>query len=219
MTHFPITFDLVSKSFAQRTFHGSALRALWSKRPLDQKSIIQNLSCEIHLGEKVLLCGPNGTGKTTFLKLACGILVPDSGTIYGGKSEVSRIPKERFGIMLGHLFLYPQLSVYENLEFAGSLYQLDCIQSRIEETIETWNLGPFLHKSMKTLSRGQRSLAGLARSTLHAPDVLLWDEPHLPLSEDNLATLVKYIQNSKQTIILASPLPFEPSLFDRTIQL
>jgi ABC-type multidrug transport system ATPase subunit len=131
---------------------------------------VSDVSFTLARGQTLVVFGPNGAGKTTLLKLAAGLLKPSSGRIAvdGGRQAV--------GWLAHHSLLYGALTVEENLRFAASLYG-GIPDPRIREVMDQFGLGPLAGRLVRTLSRGQTQRAAVARAVVHAPSMLLLDEP------------------------------------------
>ena len=133
-------------------------------------------------GEIVGLYGANGAGKSTALAIMAGMLPPDEGEvtlagtpIYGGPLGLRR----RLGYLPQNATLYPDLTVEENLRLAARLHDIprSARAGAIEDQLAHWELGPFRHRLGGELSTGMARRAALGMTLLHAPDLLLLDEP------------------------------------------
>lgn len=144
------------------------------------KTVVNKLSLQVERGEIFGFLGPNGSGKTTFLRMLCGLLRPDagSGTCLGYDllSEVEQI-RSRIGYMAQHFSLYDDLSVRENLDFMSRIYAVPKRKQAVAKTIEQMGLGPFAKQLAGTLSGGWKQRLALAGCLLHQPELLLLDEP------------------------------------------
>ncbi|WP_303720235.1 ABC transporter ATP-binding protein [Malonomonas rubra] len=144
------------------------------------KTVVNQLSLRVEKGEIYGFLGPNGSGKTTFMRMLCGLLQPDagSGTCLGHDllSEVEQI-RSRIGYMAQHFSLYDDLSVRENLDFMARIYAVPKRRQVLAETIERMGLGPFVGQLAGTLSGGWKQRLALAACLLHEPELLLLDEP------------------------------------------
>jgi len=133
--------------------------------------------------EKGRICGflgPNGAGKTTTLRMLCGLLKPDSGegTVLGlDVIRQAREIKRRVGYMTQRFSLYEDLSIAQNLAFMARVHELDRAQQRVDTALEKLGLTERRAQLAGTLSGGWKQRLALAAATLHAPDLLLLDEP------------------------------------------
>ncbi|GAB4337427.1 MAG: ABC transporter ATP-binding protein [Desulfobulbaceae bacterium] len=142
--------------------------------------VVNRLSLRIGAGEIYGFLGPNGSGKTTFIRMLCGLLKPDSGSGtclgYDIIRESARI-RPLIGYMAQRFSLYEDLSVRENLTFMARVYRLERIRDAVEETMERMQLGRFANQLAGTLSGGWKQRLALAACLLHNPRLLLLDEP------------------------------------------
>jgi ABC-2 type transport system ATP-binding protein len=143
---------------------------------------VENLDLEIHRGEVFGLLGPNGSGKTTTIRMLCGLLEPTSGhaTIVG--IDVAKDPegvRRRIGYMSQRYGLYDDLTVTENIRFYGSMYGLrgTARDARVRELLGDLGLRPRQDQMAGTLSGGWKQRLALACATAHRPDMLFLDEP------------------------------------------
>lgn len=133
-------------------------------------------------GEIFGFLGPNGSGKTTTIRMMLNLLPPTSGEIEVLGIPVNQHTREiqpRVGYMSQHFSLYNDLSVLQNLQFYGQSYGLnnDLLRSRIEEALEMSDLGHHRKTPTKDLSGGWRQRLALSAAILHRPDLLFLDEP------------------------------------------
>jgi ABC-2 type transport system ATP-binding protein len=144
------------------------------------KVVVNQLSMRVRRGEIYGFLGPNGSGKTTFIRMLCGLLRPDSGqgTCLGFDiiSESERI-KPHIGYMAQRFSLYEDLSVRENLEFMARIYGIKNRRERVRESIERMGLDWCAHMLAGQLSGGWKQRLALTSCMLHEPRVLLLDEP------------------------------------------
>ena len=144
------------------------------------KTVVNKLSLQISPGEIYGFLGPNGSGKTTFIRLLCGLLRPDSGSGiclgFDILKEAQKI-KPLVGYMAQHFSLYEDLSVRENLTFMARVYKVKNIRSVVDDTIERMGLTRFANQLAGTLSGGWKQRLALAACLLHQPKLLLLDEP------------------------------------------
>ena len=143
---------------------------------------VDHVSFTVGKGSIFGFLGPNGSGKTTVIRMLCGILQPTEGTARIGGHDVVRDLepiKELIGYMSQKFSLYDELTVNENLIFAGKLYGLSGPQlnQRREEMIATTHLEPYIDRRAAQLSGGWRQRLAMACSLMHKPSVLFLDEP------------------------------------------
>ncbi len=146
----------------------------------DHKTVVDHLDMRVRRGEIFGFLGPNGSGKTTFIRMLCGLLRPDggSGTCLGFDllTEAWRI-KSRVGYMSQKFSLYTDLTVRENLDFIARTYRIADRKQTVDEAIERMNLGRFARQLAGNLSGGWKQRLALTACTLHHPRLLLLDEP------------------------------------------
>lgn len=126
--------------------------------------------------------GPNGSGKTTIIRMLCGLLKPSEGTAqvlgYSMPAEAEAL-RRKAGYMTQKFSLYDDLTVIENLDFVGRIYGLRGIEldKRIRELVEEFKLYQTENQLVGTMSGGERQRLALAAATLHDPEILFLDEP------------------------------------------
>ena len=158
----------------------------------------------------LVLFGRNGAGKTTFLQLAATLMKPTEGRLLYGEGEESSSPEEiRRGIgLVSHAsFLYPDLTVWENLSFYAQLYGLTDIPAVVEEATERADLSARADSPVRSLSRGMHQRLTIARAVLHRPSLLLLDEPYTgldPVSADRLSDLLSQFRERGTAAILTT---------------
>jgi len=144
------------------------------------KAVVRDVAISVEAGRICGFLGPNGSGKTTTLRMLCGLLRPDSGegTCLGFDilRETDQI-KRRTGYMTQRFSLYEDLSIEENLLFIARVYGLEHGRRRVSEAIEQLGLGPRRRQLAGELSGGWKQRLALAGCTLHGPKLLLLDEP------------------------------------------
>jgi ABC-2 type transport system ATP-binding protein len=141
---------------------------------------VDNLSITVGRGEICGFLGPNGSGKTTTIRMLCGLLTPDagSGTCLGYDivREAAEI-KRRVGYMTQRFSLYEDLSIRENLEFIARVYGMRDRKRLVQEALERLGLTDRRDQLAGTLSGGWKQRVALAACLLHDPQLLLLDEP------------------------------------------
>ncbi|HEX7887668.1 MAG TPA: ABC transporter ATP-binding protein [Phenylobacterium sp.] len=144
------------------------------------KHVVNDLTIQVEPGRICGFLGPNGSGKTTTLRMLCGLLTPDSGSgealgfdIIAQADEVKR----RTGYMTQKFSLYEDLTIAENLQFTARVYGLDRRRERVDAALERLGLTSRRDQLAGTLSGGWKQRLALATATLHEPKLLLLDEP------------------------------------------
>jgi ABC-type multidrug transport system ATPase subunit len=138
-------------------------------------------------GERVLLLGANGAGKSTLLRIVAGLTRPDSGSI-------SLRVSGRISLFSHHLFLYPRLTVQENLSLFAAL-QEDSLP--LSQSLEAWGLSAHASTPVSALSKGNQARVALARASLVPSPVLLLDEPTSNLDERGASQLRAVVDGLK----------------------
>jgi len=150
-------------------------------KAFDDKVVVNKINLQVEKGEIHGFLGPNGSGKTTTIRMLCGLLTPTSGdgTCLGYDILTqSRQIKLNAGYMTQAFSLYEDLSVYENLDFVARLYQLDNRKQRVKESVERLGISKDRAKQLAgNLSGGWKQRLALAAATIHEPKLLLLDEP------------------------------------------
>jgi ABC-2 type transport system ATP-binding protein len=149
---------------------------------IGKRTVLAHVSLEITGGNITGILGPNGAGKTTLLSSIMGLRRPSGGTItvLGEKIPPCRAAlRQRIGVVFQETALYEELTTHENLRFAASLYGLADPNQRIGAVLELLTLSERAHQRVHTLSGGLRRRVTIARALLHAPDLLIIDEPTL----------------------------------------
>jgi ABC-2 type transport system ATP-binding protein len=144
------------------------------------RTVVQNLSMQVKRGSIYGFLGPNGSGKTTTIRMLCGLLTPDSGTGtclgYDIRRDADKI-KLRVGYMTQRFSLYQDLSVRENLEFVARLYGLPHPKGAARDMISRLGLSGREEQLAGELSGGWKQRLALGACTLPSPQLLLLDEP------------------------------------------
>jgi ABC-2 type transport system ATP-binding protein len=144
------------------------------------RTVVDDLALQVPRGAIYGFLGPNGSGKTTTIRMVCGLLKPDAGrgTALGHDvlSGSDRI-KERTGYMTQKFSLYEDLSIRENLEFVARLYGLEDVRGRVDRALVDLGLEERSTQLAGRLSGGWKQRLALAACMIHTPDLLLLDEP------------------------------------------
>jgi ABC-2 type transport system ATP-binding protein len=149
-------------------------------KKFDGRAVVRDLSMQVKRGTIYGFLGPNGSGKTTTIRMLCGLLTPDEGTGtclgYDIRTETDKI-KRQVGYMTQHFSLYQDLSVRENLEFIGRVYGIDHPVAAARAAIERLGLTGREGQLASELSGGWKQRLALGACTLPSPQLLLLDEP------------------------------------------
>ena len=144
------------------------------------RAVVDGVSLQVGSGRICGFLGPNGSGKTTTIRLLCGLLTPDAGEGSCLGLDVigqSALIRRQVGYMTQKFGLYEDLSIRENLDFIGRLYQLPQRRQAVDRTLERLGLGPRQKQLAGTLSGGWKQRLALAACLMHEPRLLLLDEP------------------------------------------
>jgi ABC-2 type transport system ATP-binding protein len=144
------------------------------------KHVVNNLSLRARRGEILGFLGPNGSGKTTSIRMMCGLLTPDSGSGtclgYDIRRDSNQI-KRRVGYMTQRFSFWEDLSIRENLDFVARIYEMRSRREAVDRAIEGLNLTARATQLAGSLSGGWKQRLALAACMLHEPELLLLDEP------------------------------------------
>jgi ABC-2 type transport system ATP-binding protein len=144
------------------------------------RTVVDHVSMQVETGEIVGFLGPNGSGKTTTIRLMCGLLTPDAGEGevlgYDIRSESLKIKRE-VGYMTQRFSLYEDLTIAENLDFVARLYELRPRKAHVDRTLDELGLTSRRDQLSGTLSGGWKQRLALAACIMHKPKLLLLDEP------------------------------------------
>jgi ABC-type multidrug transport system ATPase subunit len=162
--------------------NGLAIYAEHLVRRFGQFTAVNDVSFQVQRGEIFGFLGPNGSGKTTVIKMLTGLLPLTAGKAVVEGIDVSIDPeavRQNIGYMSQRFSLYDDLTVTENLQFYGRIYGLppDRLQRRLDEIIQLNSLGPYLNRLAAQLSGGWKQRLALGCAMLHEPKLLFLDEP------------------------------------------
>jgi len=184
-------------------------RDLWKRYREGGPWVLAGLDLIVPPGSAVAVVGANGSGKTTLLRIAAGLLHASRGTVlvYGHKAgsvEARRVT----GAVFHHSLLYDHLTVAENLEYYASLYDVEGYDPSADPNVEALGLKRYLNARARELSFGWRRRADLARALIHAPKLVLIDEPFTGLDDrgvEDVASLLASARRGGAAILATAP--------------
>ena len=190
-----------------------AIRAVEVAKRYGTVQALHDLTFDVRPGELFGLVGPDGAGKTTFLRLLACLLRPDGGRAEVDGVDVTRDPaevKRRIGYMSQRFSLSGTLSVLENLLYVAEVWGVEpaARRARIQRLLEFSRLGPFQKRLAKDLSGGMKQKLALATCLIHQPKILLLDEPTIgvdPLSRRDFWLILYDLLQEGSTILLSTP--------------
>ena len=183
------------------------------KKSFGTKEVLKDINLDVHRGENVVVLGRSGMGKSVTIQCIVGMLKPDGGTLHVLGDEVAEMSDKQLKelrMKIGFLFqsgaLYDSMTVRENLEFPLTrvLKMTDQaeIDKRVAEVLEGVGLSDSVDKMPSDLSGGMRKRAGLARTLIVKPEIMLYDEPTTgldPITSREISNLILEMQKKYQT--------------------
>ena len=157
------------------------------------------------------LVGPDGAGKTTIIRILCGLLNPDSGNVKMFGSDLRKKKKEiqnQIGYLSQKFSLYGDLSVDENIEFFANIHNVKDFEIRRDELLQFTRLTPFRDRLAEKLSGGMKQKLALTCSLIHKPKIIFLDEPTTgvdPVSRRDFWKILSDLQKEKITILMTTP--------------
>lgn len=164
----------------------------------DVKRVFSGVDLDLADGGFLLVTGPNGSGKTSLLRVLAGLAAPSAGQL--------QLPERRVVGYLGHEpLVYRELTALENLTLFGRLYRVPERAERIGMLFERFGLWEQRHARVSTYSRGMAQRLGLCRALLHDPALLVLDEPYNALDADGAALLDRALDELRErTFVVAT---------------
>jgi ABC-2 type transport system ATP-binding protein len=182
-------------------------RDFWGRQ---KKTALRALNVQIRRGEIFGLLGPNGSGKTTTIKLLLGLLFPTDGdALVFGRPAADVKKNEKIGYLPEESYLYRFLNAEETLDFYGRLFNIPPArrETRAQELIEKVGLKADRKRSLKEYSKGMRQRIGLAQALINDPDLVILDEPTSgldPLGTRWMKNLILELRKMGKTVIMCS---------------
>lgn len=184
-------------------------RDFWGRKKVQA---LNSLSLEVRKGEVFGLLGPNGSGKTTTLKLLLGLLFPSEGEVTVlGKPAHDVTKNERIGYLPEESYLYRFLNADETLDFYGKLFDMPSAQrrQRRDELIKMVGIEGARRRQLKEYSKGMTRRIGLAQALINDPELVLLDEPTSgldPLGTRDMKDLIIKLREQGKTVVMCSHL-------------
>lgn len=183
-------------------------------------SVVRDVNLELEPARCHVLFGRNGAGKSTLIGLAATLLKPSSGELfYGGRpyEELQEMVRHRIGVVSHRTFVYPELTVEENLDFYGRLYGTS---GDLEDILAFADLEMRRNTKARYLSRGMAQRLAIARALIHRPSLLLLDEPFTgldPMSTERLADRIRSVRSDTCVLLTTHDIELGVSLADRIL--
>ncbi len=172
---------------------------------------VDDLTLNIEQGEVFCLVGPDGAGKTTAIRMMCGVLPPTSGTVsilgYDVRKERAEV-KKHIGYLSQRFSLYADLTIDENIDFFAEIHHVSNYRQRKEDLLEMTRLTAFRDRLAGRLSGGMKQKLALACTLVHAPEVIFLDEPTTgvdPVSRRDFWRILSGLLKTGMTIVVSTP--------------
>jgi len=173
---------------------------------------LKALDLQVHRGEIFGLLGPNGSGKTTTIKLLLGLVFPTEGDALIFNEPTSNVSKnERIGYLPEESYLYKFLNAEETLQFYGRLFKISASErtKRVGQLIDMVGLTGAKHRQLREYSKGMQRRIGLAQALINNPELILLDEPTSgldPIGTAEIKQLIRDLREQGKTIVLSGHL-------------
>jgi sodium transport system ATP-binding protein len=179
-------------------------------KSFDRRSVVRKLSFRAPDGTITGLLGSKGAGKTTTLRMICGVLKPDSGSILVDDVTGDSLARQRRGGSAGpYMGIYPRLTVRENLLYFGRLRGMppESLRERVDQVLSVLGLESIADRRTSGFSQGERMKTALGRAILHSPGNLLLDEPTNGLDVPtvrSLRDLLRHLRDAGTCVVFSS---------------
>jgi ABC-2 type transport system ATP-binding protein len=186
-------------------------------KTFDNITALKDVNLHVGEGEIFGLVGPDGAGKTTLMRIVCGLIRPDAGRVFIGGQQQTGQASEKLGYMPQRFSLYGDLTVKENIDFFGSMYHLSrkTIKERADEVFAITKLDPFVHRFADNLSGGMKQKLALTCALITRPSILILDEPTYgvdPESRKDFWLILYRLNREGRTILISTPYMDEAEL-------
>jgi len=181
---------------------------------------VKGVSLQVEAGQIFGLVGPDGAGKTTLIRMLCGLITPNQGKVWLDGVSGTRAVHEKLGYMPQSFSLYPDLTVRENIDIFAAMYHLDqeTVRNRANEILDMTRLAPFTSRLAKQLSGGMKQKLALSIALITRPAILLLDEPTYgvdPESRKEFWQILYNLNGKGMTILMSTPYMDEAELCHR----
>jgi ABC-2 type transport system ATP-binding protein len=200
---------------------GTALETRGLTRSFDGIPAVAGLDLAVNRGEMFGLVGPDGAGKSTAIRLLCGLLKPTGGTgvVLGFDllRDTEKI-KGRIGYLSQNFTLYGDLTIDENIEFFADIHSVPSFRSRRDDLLRLTGLQTFRGRLAQNLSGGMKKKLALACTLIHQPDLIFLDEPSTgvdPVSRGEFWNILNNMVHEGMTVLLTTPYLDEAERCDR----
>jgi len=191
--------------------HMKAIEIHHAAKKFGTVTAVDELSLHVDTGEMFALVGPDGVGKTTLIRMLCGIVEPDAGTfsVLGNdvRKQINRI-KNTIGYLSQKFSLYGDLTIDENIEFFAQIHDVWDFHARRDELLEFTRLTPFRDRLAEKLSGGMKQNLALACTLIHTPQIIFLDEPTTgvdPVSRRDFWKVLSGLLKTGITIVMTTP--------------
>jgi len=187
-----------------------------------RRVLFRDLAFSAVAGEPLAVVGANGSGKSTLLRLLAGVLTPTAGAVrlvFDGAEVPAEERPRRVGFVAPYLQLYEPFSARENLRFLAAARRLPEADARISAVLDRVGLGARADDRLATYSTGMRQRLRLAAALLHAPPVLLLDEPSATLDAAGRALVAEVVATAYAVVVVATNDEAEAALCARSVTL
>lgn len=172
---------------------------------------VNGISLSVNKGEMFGLVGPDGAGKTTTIRIMCGLLNPDEGSVSLLDKNIvteKKLIQKSIGYLSQKFSLYGDLTIDENIEFFADIHNVKDFKQRRDELLEFTRLKPFRDRLTDKLSGGMKQKLALACSLIHKPEILFLDEPTTgvdPVSRRDFWKILSDLMKEGITILMTTP--------------